>query len=62
MKSYPRSRFEIVNNTSIEEISTNVVSGTTAIMMAAYTSDKGSEDWELLYGLTDFTTRKANLL
>ena len=61
MKSYPRSRFEIVNNTSIEEISTNVVSGTTAIMMAAYTSDKGSEDWELLYGLTDFTTRKGGL-
>ena len=61
MKSYPRSQFEVVNNTSVEEIATNTVSGTTSIMMAAYTSDKGSEDWELLYGLTNFTDRKGGL-
>lgn len=61
MRSYPRTRFDIVNNTSISEIETSTMSGTTSIMMAAYTSDKGSEDWELLYGLTDFTTRKGGL-
>lgn len=61
MKSYPRSQFEVVNNTSVEEIATNTVSGTTSIMLAAYTSDKGSEDWELLYGLTNFTDRKGGL-
>lgn len=61
MKSYPRTQFEVVNNTSVEEIATSTVNGTTAIMMAPYTSDKGSEDWELLYGLTDFTTRKGGL-
>ena len=61
MKSYPRSQFEVVNNTSVEEIATNTVSGTTSIMMAAYTSDKGSEDWELLYGLSNFTDRKGGL-
>ena len=64
MKSYPRTRFEIINNTSVEEISTNTVTGTTSIMMGAYTSDKGSEGWELLApnnGITDFTTRKGGL-
>ena len=64
MKSYPRTRFEIINNTSVEEISTNTVTGTTSIMMGAYTSDKGSEAWELLApnnGITDFTTRKGGL-
>ena len=64
MKSYPRTRFEIINNTSVEEISTNTVTGTTSLMMGAYTSDKGSEDWELLApnnGITDFTTRKGGL-
>ena len=59
--SYPRTQFTIVNNTSVEEMATNVVSGATAIILAAYTSDKGTEDWEMLYGLTDFTTRKGGL-
>lgn len=61
MRSYPRTRFDIVNNTSVSQIETSTMSGTTSIMMAAYTSDKGSEDWELLFGLTDFTKRKGGL-
>ena len=66
MKSYPRTRFEIVNNTSVQQVSTNTVSGTVALMMASYTSPKGTEDWELLApnggnGLTDFTTRHGGL-
>ena len=66
MKSYPRTRFEIVNNTSVQQVSTNTVSGTVALMMASYTSPKGTEDWELLApnggnGLTDSTTRHGGL-
>jgi hypothetical protein len=61
MKGYPKSRFEIVNQTQIQEISTTAVSRPTAIMMCPYTSDKGTEDWELLYGLTDFTDRKGSI-
>lgn len=61
MRSYPRTQFEVVNNTSVLDIPSNVVSGTRAIMMMPYTSDKGSEDWELLDSLTDFTNRKGGL-
>lgn len=66
MKSYSRSRFEVVNNTSVQQVATNTVSGTVALMMGAYTSPKGTEKWELLSpnggaGLTDFTTRHGGL-
>ena len=61
MKGYPKSQFEVINNTSINEIDTAVVGPTTALIMAAYTSDNGSEDWELLYGLDNFTTTKGGL-
>ena len=61
MKGYPRSRFEIIDQTQIQEITAEAVPNPVAVVMAAYTSDKGSEDWELMYGLTDFTTRKGGL-
>lgn len=66
MKSYSRTRFELVNNTSVQQVSTNTVSGTVALMMGSYTSPKGTESWELLSpnggnGLTDFTTRHGGL-
>ena len=51
-KGYPKSRFDIIDQTQVQEITTNVVSNPTAVIMATYTSDKGSEDWELMYGLT----------
>lgn len=60
-KGYPRSRFEIIDQTQVQEIATTAVSNPTAVIMATYTSDKGSEDWELMYGLTQFTTRKGGL-
>ena len=60
-KSYPRSRFEIINQTSVSEIDTTTVNGTIALMMAAYPSAKGSEDWEVITSLSDFTTRKGGL-
>ena len=60
-KGYPRSRFEIIDQTSVQEIATTAVSNPTAVIMATYTSDKGSEDWELMYGLTQFTERKGGI-
>ena len=61
MKSYPSSRFEVINNTNVLEIDTATQSTPTALYLATYTSDKGSEDWELLYGLNNFTTAKGGL-
>lgn len=61
MKGYPKSRFEIVNQTQIQEITTESVARPTAVMMCAYTSDKGTEDWELLYGLKNFTDHKGSI-
>lgn len=61
MKSYPRSQFELINNTNVLVIDTTRQSTPTALYLATYTSDKGSEDWELLYGLNNFTTAKGGL-
>ena len=61
MKGYPRTRFEIVNHSQIQEITTEAVNTPTAVLMAVYTSDKGKEDWELLYGLEDFTKIKGGI-
>lgn len=61
MKGYPRSRFEILDQTQVQEIQTETLPNPTAVIMATYTSDKGSEDWELMYGLTEFTNRKGGL-
>ena len=60
-KGYPKSRFEIIDQTHIQEITTEVVSNPVAVIMATYTSDKGSEDWELMYGLTEFTKAKGGI-
>lgn len=54
MKSYPKTKFEIIDKSQIQEINTSVVTGPTIIMMQTYTSDKGSEDWEIMQGLDDF--------
>ena len=61
MKGYPKTRFEIVNQTQIQEIPTNSVGTPTALIMAPYTSDKGSEEWELMFGLENFTLRKGGI-
>lgn len=61
MKGYPRTRFDIVNQTQIQEITTEAVSSPTAVIMAAYTSDKGEEGWELMYGLDNFTKTKGGI-
>ena len=58
-KGYPRSRFEIIDQSQIQEITTTAVEGTVPVIMACYTSDKGTEKWERMYGLETFTTTKG---
>ena len=60
-KGYPRSRFEIVDQTQVREIATAVAAEPTAVVMIPYTSDKGSEEWELMYGLSQFSQRKGGI-
>ena len=54
-KGYPRSRFEIVDQTAVQEIPQNAVGNTVPLAMATYTSDKGTEEWRLIYDLNQFT-------
>lgn len=60
-KGYPKSRFEIVDQTHIQEIRTEAAPNPTCVIMLAYTSDKGSEEWENMYGLTEFTKAKGGI-
>lgn len=61
MKGYPKSRFEIVNQSQIQTIETATVSNPTALYMAAYTSNKGTEDWELITTFDGFTKSKGGI-
>lgn len=61
MKGYPKSRFEIVNQTQIQSIETATVSNPTALYMQPYTSNKGTEEWELLTGFDGFTDAKGGM-
>ena len=61
MKGYPKSRFEIVNQTQIQSIETETVSNPVALYMQPYTSNKGTEEWELLYGFDGFTDAKGGM-
>lgn len=59
MKGYPKTKFEIIDHSQIQEIQSSTVSGPIVILMQAYTSDKGTEDWELLQGFDGFTDVKG---
>ena len=61
MKGYPKSRFEIVNQSQIQDIETVTSGPNVALYMQPYTSNKGTEDWELLYGLDGFTKAKGGI-
>ena len=61
MKGYPKSRFEIVNQTQIQSIETATVSNPTALYMQPYTSNKGTEDWELITTFDGFTKAKGGI-
>jgi hypothetical protein len=54
-KGYPRSRFEIIDQTNIQELPQTTIGYPVPMAMAAYTSDKGPEQWRVLSGLTEFS-------
>lgn len=59
MKGYPKSRFEIYDQTQIQEITTSYTYSPIPIFMCPYTSDKGTEKWELISGFSGFTNVKG---
>ena len=61
MKGYPKSRFEIVNQLQTQTIDTTASGNNIALYMQLYTSDKGSEGWELLTGFDGFTKTKGGM-
>ena len=61
MKGYPKSKFEIVNQSQITNIETVTPTDPIPLVMATYTSDKGNEDWEVLTSFNDFTKNHGGL-
>lgn len=61
-KGYPRSRFELVRQESQKEVVARVSeTGFIPLAMAAYTSDKGSEEWKVYSDLEDFVKETGPL-
>lgn len=59
-KGYPRFRAEIIDQSQILEIETTTLnSGDITVIMQPYTSDKGTEEWEILQGFDGFTDVKG---
>lgn len=55
-KGYPKTRFEIVDQTNVNEIPTNTIvssNGSVPLALSLYTSDKGPEEWRVI---SDFAT------
>lgn len=61
MKGYPKSRFEIVNQTQVQTTTANTVSNPIALYMQPYTSNKGTENWELITTFDGFTNAKGGM-
>lgn len=59
MKGYPKFKAEIIDQSQIQEIDTSIVSGSITVIMQTYTSDKGTEKWEIMRGFDGFTTAKG---
>lgn len=53
-KGYPRTRFEIVDQSGQQEVATATTAESMPLAMATYTSDKGSEDWKVYTTLDSF--------
>ena len=61
-KGYPRTMFEILNQTTAQEITQDLAGDSLVpVAMAAYTSDKGSEDWQEFTNLSDFVNQTGNI-
>ena len=61
MKGYPKSRFEVINQTQIQSINITGAASPTALYLQPYTSNKGTEEWELLTGFDGFTDAKGGM-
>lgn len=59
-RGYPKTRFQLIDQTYIPELPVESVNNQ-AIIMVAYTSDKGSEAWEMIRGLSNFTKTKGGI-
>lgn len=60
-KGYPRVRFDIIDQTNIQEIPQITASAPIPLAMAAYTSDKGPEEWRILYSLQQLTDTTGSI-
>ena len=56
-KGYPRTRFEIVDKTNVQEISTNTITYPKPLAMQLITADKGPENWTVVRDLDDFADK-----
>lgn len=61
IKSYPRSQFDIVDQTNIQEIAQQATEMPLPMTMAAATFDKGPEDWRLIMSLDDLTKEYGSI-
>lgn len=59
MKGYPKFKAEIIDRSQIQEIDTSIVSGPITVIMQTYTSDKGTEKWEIMRGFDGFSKVKG---
>lgn len=55
-KGYPRSRFDIIDQTAERKIAVSAVNEPIPLAMAAFTSDKGPENWRIISSFNDLTS------
>lgn len=55
-KGYPRSRFEIIDQTANREIAVTAINEPIPLAMAAFTSDKGPENWRVITSFDELTS------
>lgn len=60
-KGYPRTRFEIVDKTNVQEISTNTITYPKPLAMQLITADKGPENWTVVRDLDDFANKYGSI-
>lgn len=61
IKGYPKTRFEIIDETGIQEVPVNAVSSPLPLAMQVYTSDKGPENWHIITGLEAFSKENGSI-
>ena len=55
VRGYPKTVFEIIDQSQIPALPVEYAYNHIAITMSAFTSDKGPENWRMITNLTDFT-------